>query len=317
VIDIQEPQRAEYTPADKAELKEEFLVLLHTLLLVYLALHNLLIPLMANFLRGNALLTDVHFWFFLHFPLQWYLRRRESPPLGYVQFLILGTVTRLVFELYLASNLKSWHVLSVIVSEVSAGIFYFLYYPSLRSRKLMWSCLLGLFIPPALALIELRPEVRPLVMPLARQKLAGADLDLGCKGSQLSLNYPLSARSPVIQKARITDCGFTHPLAAIGPDFAIHNTSGQQLNLRLYRLQVLHGKVRWKFMRLVQVGDGDIWDVGSLLKDHALYVIKSPERRKLGALYLLPEHKLDFPLGKGQLNLGYDFLEWRNDEPRN
>jgi hypothetical protein len=313
MIDLQEPGRASYSAQEQALLKHQFILLVHTLLLAYLALHNLIIPMVANILRGHNLLIDVHFWFLFQLPLQWYLRQMKPLPMAYVQFLILGTLARLLFEFNFATQLKTWQIFSVLISEFSATIFFFLVFPALAPKKLFLSAFLGLLVAPMLGLYEVRSESNKMLIstPFLKQS---QDHLLGCRGAEVTLQFPLPNDSAVQSSAIIRDCGFDQNLVRTGKSFHVLNQGQQQLNLRLYRLYVLHGKVRWKFLRLIQVAPGETWEVGELLKDDVAYLIKSPERRKLGNLVIVPAQTGHFPLGPGSLKLNYDSLEWRADE---
>ena len=311
MIDLQEPRSIQYSEQDKVILKDQFILLLHTLLLVYLGLHNLLIPLVSNILKSQPLMSDVHFWFLFQLPVQGMLRKKMPISTWYLYFLILGSISRLGIELYLATNLKSWSILSVLISELSSGIFYFLYFPSLKIKKFSLIAISGLFIAPSLSTLEIRSS-NQLLTPLKLVHEQSVQ-HLGCQGSVNNLVYPL--HTGTVQEAlSITSCGFEKNLIFVNKDFNLINQTNVAINLRLYKLQVLHGRVKWKFVRLVQLESHRIWNVSQYIKTDTAYLIKSPERRKIGHVVIVPELSREFPLGPGTLGLTFDTLNWTPNE---
>lgn len=310
MIDLQEPQRPSYSEADKEMLQEKFALILHSFLLLYLSAHNFLIPLITNILRGAPLLEDMHFWFLFQLPVQYLLRKGQKIPLFYLHFLIMGTIARMGVELTMASQLKSWPILSVMLSELSSSVFYFVYYPHAKKVSRMSLAILGPVIAILLSWTEVHSPATFKRSSLHRKLTVADDYHLlGCQGSLADLSFPLtqySARNSV----QIKSCGFEQALVYHEQGLVILNQFKHPVNLRLYRLNVLHGRVKWKFVRLVKVEEGKSWDVSSLLKQNEIYVIKSPERRKLGHLVILPAGGKEFPLGAGELELTYDTIKW-------
>lgn len=312
MVDLQEPRKLEYSEKDQLILNEQFILLLHTMLLAYLGLHNFFIPVVSNLLRNQSILQDVHFWFLFQLPVQWFLRRKVTIPRSYFYFLVLGSVARLVLEFYFASTLKSWGILSVLVSELSSVIFYFLYFPALPSGKFPSKALSSILIVSILSFTELHSQ--PSILLLQKTAPTIDASHLGCEGSEVNLKYPLSSQGPVKEAIAIKPCGFSQKLVSTDSSFKVINETNTLYNLRLYKIHVLHGRVKWKFIRLIQLEPHKVWDVSSYLKNDVAYVIKSPEHRKLGHLVILPIRSTEFPLGKGVLSLTFDTLKWSSYE---
>lgn len=314
MIDIQEPVIPSYTLEEKAKLKQKFILLLHTLLLVYLSLHNLIIPLVMNSIKNQPLLQDVHWWFLFQIPVQWLLRSGKNIPRQYLYFLIIGSILRVVFEVYTATNLKSWFIFSVFLSEISSGIFYVVYFP-LAKKIAMMSVLpfliIAVAIIPILNHFELKSEAIISFKNDNVEQLQRDGSSLGCKGSDLQINFPLANKFKILNSVVITtNCGFAENIISPAAEFTILNSTPQVLNLRLYRLQALYGKIKWKFQRLIQVNVNEYWSIKDLIKLDAIYLIKIPETRRLGHLVLVPIGFEKFPLGDGHLILNYDSLNW-------
>lgn len=309
MIDIQEPQRRAYTEEEKAELSARFILLLHTLLLVYLSVHNIFIPLVSNLLKGQVLLQDVHYWFLFQLPVQYWLRKGKGVPSGYFLFLIVGSITRITFETLTASTLKSWGITSIMISELSSFIFYFVYWPRVESNKWLPLVLAGFVLTPLLSKMEIHGQSFGLPMIVRNVKVKLPDNGLGCQGTVGTVNFPVGPGLATGQLS-IKDCGLSDMILRYHGKFEVKSNLDKPINLRLYRLNVLHGRVSWRFVRLVQVEKNSVWDVTPLLKDAVAYLIKSPERKKIGHTILLPATATDFPLGIGKLNFNYDSLEW-------
>lgn len=312
MVDLQEPRKIEYSDKEKIILKEQFILLLHTLLFAYLSLHNFLIPVVSNLLKHQAILQDVHYWFLLQLPVQWFLRQKKQIPTAYFYFLVLGSVARLVIEFYLAPTLKSWGILSVLVSELSSVIFYFLYFPLLSNTKFSFKSLSAIFIVLFLSLTE--NHSKPLILSSVQRLSVFDSSQLGCEGSESVLNFPLTMERVVRDAVAVEECGFSNKQVFFDKQFKIKNHTKHLYNLRIFKLHVLHGRVKWKFVRLIQLEAGREWDAMTYLKNDIAYVIKSPERRNLGHLVLVPKSVKEFPIGKGELSLTYDTLKWSPHE---
>ena len=309
MVDLQEPTKKEYSAEEQIALKKQFILLLHTLLLVYLGLHNFLIPLISNLLTGRFILSDLHFWFLFQIPVQFYLRQKKTIPSGYYYFLLLGTFARFGMELQLASSLKSWGVLSLTLSELSSIIFYYLYFPFLKKKSPSLFSLLAFLIVPAMSMIEIRSQ--RVISSETKAVTERDDENFGCRGSLNEITFPLRETALFSTETTIRSCGLADSLLRVGDSFKIHNKSSHDINLRLYRLRVLHGKVSWKFVRLVQISQNSLWDISTYLREEkTIFLLKSPERRKLGNIILLPREEYHFPIGKGKLTSTYDTLQW-------
>ncbi len=310
MIDIQEPVTPVYSFEEKENIKQKFILLLHTLLIVYLSIHNLLLPLLMNIIKNKPLMLDVHWWFLLQIPVQWFLRKGKVIPKGYLLFLIIGSILRLTLEVYTADNLKSWFILSVFISEISSGIFYAVYFPLARKNAMMPLALLAFALIPTLKYFEHKTEAAISFKTKKVEHVQSDSASLGCLGSNSQLDFPLKSKYKLLNSVAIADCGFTEKIISPSLDFTIVNTTSQILNLRLYKLQVLYGRVKWKFLRLIQVKSSELWSPNKLISTDTIYLIKIPENRKLGHLVLVPIGFEKFPIGKGSLHLDYDSLNW-------
>jgi hypothetical protein len=252
----------------------------------------------------------MHFWFLFHLPVQRWLRRGERVPDGWLLFLVLGSAVRLGAETLLAPELRSWDLFSVYVSEFSAAIFYYACWPHRRLRELRVMIPLGVLVPLLLITLEQSPSVRSWNFKRASFQRDDSR-SLGCGGSSLELRFPLARELPLGEATELRPCGFAGPLVRASANLGLRNDSGTAVNLRLYRLHVLHGKVSWRFLRLIQLPDRERLDLGPLLKGGELYLLKAPERRSLGHLVILRAATREFPLGSGVLELDYDSINWR------
>lgn len=309
MIDIQEPKRRAYTQEEKEELSSRFILLLHTLLLVYLSIHNLFMPLLSNLIKGQDVLQDVHYWFLFQLPVQVWLRKGNRIPSGYFIFLLAGSIVRVAFETLTAPTLKSWGITSILISELSSFIFYFVYWPRVEKNKWPLLVLAGLVITPLLSKIEIHGQGFGISNVSRQVKIKAPETGLGCQGHVGSLIFPLK-QEPAVEQVLIKECGLSDMAVRYHGKFQVKNTLDKSINLRLYRLNVLYGRVSWRFVRLVQVEKNGTWDVTPLLKGDVAYLIKSPERRKIGHTVLVSAIAREFPLGRGELYFNYDSLEW-------
>ncbi len=234
----------------------------------------------------------------------------KTIPKEYLFFLIIGSALRLGMEVYAASNLKSWHMFSIVLSEISSGIFYAVYFPIVKKNTRLPLWLLAFALIPLLNHLELRSEFTSTVINENKTVILRDSFSMGCQGSDVQLDFPLQQKFKLLNSVAITDCGFTEKIFSPTNDFVIGNTTSQVLNLRLYKLQVLYGRVKWKFLRLVQVKSSEVWAPQKLIAADTMYLVKMPENRKLGHLTIMPSDFQKFPIGNGKLLLDYDSLNW-------
>ena len=310
MIDLQEPVTMSYSEEESRELRGRFLITLHGFLLLYLSLHNFLLPATLNVLRGAPFFEDVHFWFLFQLPIQYFLRKEKIIPQGYLLFLIVGSLTRLTWELGHATELRSWPVLSVLLSEFSSLIFLSLTVSQFRNRQFLYIPPMALFIVPMLSTFELHSPDAYFTKFSTPTRLSTDDRALGCQGSAVTLEFPFVENYPEVTRLTLRECGFPTPVLRWSSALSLTHQQKAPLNLRLYELSALHGKVRWKFQRLLQLKPGELWDLSPLLKADRIYLLKSPERRHLGLLVLIPTSFEGFILGPGRLTLGFETLSW-------
>ncbi|MFP5384746.1 MAG: hypothetical protein ACLGHN_01615 [Bacteriovoracia bacterium] len=308
MVDLNEPVRRSYSETEKEEVSRNFLILLHSFLLLYLALHNLLIPLLINALKGRDLLQDVHYWFLFQIPVHLWLRERRQISFSYNFFLLIGSFARLIFYSFFMFT-RSWTMVSVYLSEVSALIFCFIIWSQTRKDKFVYLAFLGLFVTPYLATIEkYPPEVKPeKVMRKGPVENYG---ELGCKGSELKINMTGVVHLPYSSVAVLKECGFAENLLRYNDSVDLFNDSSIDINLRLYELKRREGRFSWKFVRLLRVEKNQRISLKDNLKKDSMYLLKSPERRKTGITVLIPATTVL----KGTFKLNMDTINWRRNE---
>lgn len=92
--------------------------------------------------------------------------------------------------------------------------------------------------------------------------------------------------------------------------FKLFNENTSVIDIRLYELKLSPNRLSWKYNRLAQLKPQQAWELP--LKDDRIYLIKSPERKDLHVLILIPKD-FNFPLGTGDLSVGFNSIEWRGD----
>jgi hypothetical protein len=313
-VDLKEPVKASYSEEEAAELKHKFILLVHSLLLLYLALHNLIIPMGSNLLRGDQPFLDVHFWFLIHLPLHFWLRTGREVPQCFYLFLLVGSLSRLMIELMLMTSLKSWTIFSVVISEFSTLLFLyvgrvkFTCYRSLA--RSMGVVALGLLLPLSMSHLEARSNLGPRFF-LKKEDPTLIAEKIGCQEGIVELALPQS-HANFQHELEIKTCGFKENLVFISQNFILKNSFESTLNVRLFKLDPKGRRVRWKFVRLVQLAPREVWDLSPLIKTDGLYLVKIPERRNLGFSVLVPD---DFKTPEaGKLIIGFDSVEWHSLE---
>lgn len=304
MIDLQEPVRRSYTREEEEVVRKNFLILLHSFLLLYLSLHNLFIPLALNALKGREILQDVHYWFLFHLPLHFWLRKGKMISSSYNTFLVVGSLARLVFYSVFMFT-KSWTIVSVFLSEVSSLIFSFVIWNMASKDRYLYVALLGVLIPPYLASVEkYPPDAGP--RKISRAITIENYKILGCQGSEILLSTQDLADRKISSRAKINGCGFDNNLYSYRTSFELFNGSGIDHNLRLYELKKKEGRVSWKFLKMIRLQQNTTVDLGKDLKTKTMYLLKSPERRQVGMMLLIPE--VTEVTGKFEIN--YDSIHW-------
>lgn len=303
MIDLHEPEKKIYTPLEEAEVTRTFLVMVHLLLMLYLSLHNVLIPFCLNLLRERGISQDIHLWFLFQLPLGYWLRRKKMIPQSYVLFLIFGSLGRLVFyNLFLFS--KSWSLVSVYLSELSSLIFCFLIWSRSFGDKFWALSILGLLVPVGVAQWETHP-VESKGVAVQSQKTGPDYRTMGCEGSEVLLQMPAHELNEA-SSVSLINCGFEHNLLRLRGDFMITQKLSKGINLRLYQLIHREGRYSWKFVRMKRLEKSETWVLHPLLKDRQVYLLKAPENRQLGMTVLLTGD-VSLP---GKFTMTFDSLNW-------
>lgn len=304
MIDLTEPVKKTLSSGEARLVRHKFLVLLHSLLLFYLILHNLIIPLVINLFKGQDILSDVHYWFFSQIPVHLWLRQKKKVYLSYVLFLIFGSLTRLLYCSLM--YVKSWSLVSVYLSELSSLIFIFIIWQDLVKDRYVFFSVLGVFITPILTSLEFSPPQKANLSE-KREKTFADYSSLGCKGSRIKVTFPVTAVSSD-SGVDITACGMKNNLLIYNREFVIRNKTNQSFNLRLYELKKGSERYSWKFIRIIRIEQNSSEDISKFFRKPSMYLLKSPEYRDLGMLAMIP---IDSQL-KGTFELTPETLTWRN-----
>ena len=250
MVDLQEPPKTTYSIQEQETISHQFTLILHSFLILYLAIHNLIIPSVLNIFRGDNLLIDVHFWFLFQIPLYYYIKNNKKIAQEVWQFFVAGSLARVIFETYFVTQFKSWEYFSVLVSEIASLVFYFfLYKRTLRPRNFLM-VIPAIIIVFTFTQIELRSPWSIKQSVFLKAPIFDDSRTLGCTGSIVRL-HPVEVDSEVA----ITDCGFSSSLTRFSEDLSVINNY-KTINLRLYRLVKRAHGVSWKFARLFQVKKG-------------------------------------------------------------
>lgn len=308
MIDINEPIRRKYSSEEEIIIKKKFLILVHSFLLLYLSLHNFLIPVVMNFFRGNPLIQDVHFWFLFHLPVHFSLRNGKQISSSYNMFLILGSLARFAFyHLFLFS--RSWSLVSVYLSEVSSLFFCFLIWDKTSKDRWTLLSLIGFFVPFALGFLEVHPEIKKDKLIFVKENKVKYT-SYGCQGSLLNLNFNQTVLTEMRGHTSLTNCGFDKNLAKTNKNFEIRNSSKKDVNLRLYSLSKKNERYSWKFQKILRIPGQTKIQIAKYLNESNLYLLKSPERKELG-IHVLINGETSL---KGSFEITSDTLSWRLHE---
>lgn len=308
MVDLNEPVKKLYSEREESEITKSFLVLVHSFLIFYLSVHNFILPLILNLLKNRDLTQDMHFWFLFHFPVQYWLRKGKPLSFSYNLFLLLGSLSRLIFyNTFLFS--RSWTLVSVYLSEISSLIFCIVIWNFGRKDKLIILSFIGLLVPPLLAQFEMHPVEFKTLNTVQNIKSENYE-HFGCRGSELTLSRENLPNVPFSETLQIMDCGFEVNTQRIGSHYTLLNSGPWDLNIRLYELIKRNGRFTWKFVRIMRLERNSSIELSPYLKHSTPYLLKSPERRKLGITVLIPK---DF-VPEGHFHFNLDGLNWSSHE---
>jgi hypothetical protein len=311
VIDIQEPEKKLYTKEAQASVQKEFYLLVHVILIFYLLLHNILIPVVTNLFRSQSLYLDTHYWFLFHLPLQFWLRKDKPIHVNYLFFLMAGSLSRLFYHTWEAEG-RSWFLFSVFLSEVSSLIFCSIIWKKQQGKIRSYGIMLGILIPLLLTKVEKHGQIW-IPEKIVKTEVTYSDSQLGCRGGEVNISFPISYLTPASDELAIENCGLSEQMIFFNKDFKLKNKTTSTINIRLYELKAdVRKRYSWRFVRINRLQQGDEWKLADIMKSDRIYLLKSPERRNLGLTILLPSNLSSIPLKTGTLEVGIDSLNWRS-----
>lgn len=252
MISYDEPARARLSEADRLHADQHFLVVLHGFLVLYLALHNLLIPLALNWLKGNPALADVHYWFLAQLAIAWALKRAPARVPALVTAVTAGSLVRLLWETtrWMPGTL-SWGIFSVWLSEGATFIFAFHYFLRGAHRPAWGWWWLALGVPLASG-VETRGELfRPLAGFERVERRNAEWVTRGCLGSRIAWIPGMGLPA----EGDIHPCGFSAPLVAMAA--TLRNTTKSTIQLRVSRLRWWDQRLKLQFVRLLILRPGE------------------------------------------------------------
>lgn len=304
MIDLSEPTKKPLSKLEAQLIRQKFLILLHSLLLFYLLLHNLIIPLVVNLFKGQTLLADVHFWFIFQIPVHLWLRKGKNLSLSYGMFLIFGSFARMIFCTMVYG--KSWGLVSVYLSELSSLVFISIIWQELARDRFVLLSFSGFLLTPFLAWIEISSPEKNINLRSAHTVEADY-YKMGCQGSKVEVSQDL-LNSGLSSRANILSCGMERNRLVFDSNVEISNQTSHSYNLRLYELKKGDKRFSWKFLRIIRINDHESVALTSFLKKPSMYLLKSPEHRELGMLVIIPKDAVI----KGRFTLTPDTLNWRD-----
>ncbi len=253
MISYHEPERAALSATDQARADQRFTLVLHGFLFLYLALHNFLIPAVLNWLKGDPLLADVHYWFLAQLALAWALRRAPARVPALLTAITAGSLARLLWETVLwAPSPISWGIFSIWLSEGATLIFALFYFLRDAQRPAWGYWWLALGVPLAMA-VEIRGDLFHPLNGFQRVEQRNAEwVTRGCQGSRIAWGPHASLAA----EGDLRPCGFSTPLVAMGA--SLRNTTKSTIQLRVSRLRWWDKRPKLQFVRLLILRPGEI-----------------------------------------------------------
>ncbi|HLT22655.1 MAG TPA: hypothetical protein VKZ84_04400 [Bacteriovoracaceae bacterium] len=298
MITVEEPKAREYTPEESELLKHKFITLLYTLLIVYLTLHQFLIPLVNNLFKGLPFASDIHWYFVIHFYGHYKLRKDRKLPYGFYALIWLMTILQIGVGFM---SLGKWGLFSLAITQISTIIFLYFVWPfvnyTIKAKDVLIHIIVGGAIFAGIKSVEVK-SVKPKVKSQRQIVLHQEDFVITFPNS-----FPKERELSVWNLGDRT-FNFEH-------DFRIINDKDVSIDIRLYELHIKSERLRWKYKRLAQLKPNESWDLP--LENDVIYLVKSPERKDLKVLLLIPQN-YEFPLGPGELSVGFNSLEWRSQK---
>lgn len=295
MITIEEPKRRDYSEEESKLLKHKFITLLYVLLIVYLTLHQFLIPLVSNLFKGRHFATDIHWFFMIHFFGYYQLKKNQKMSFGFYLLIWVITIAQCLVGFL---TFGKWGLFSLAITQTSTVIFLYFVWPFVsqvrETKSILSHVVAGLLIFMSLNYIEVHSvEVRK-----ATERM------LILHQEDFAINFP--SKFSVLKEKSVWNLANT--VVNFDNSFRVINDRESVIDIRLYEMKIKSNRVAWKYKRLSQLKAGEAWNL-PLEKDR-IYLVKSPERRDLKVLILVPNGYV-FPLGEGVLSVGFNSLEWR------
>ncbi len=293
-LEVQGPKDPQFSNLEKKKLDKNFFKTIHIFLIIYLCLHNLIIPSIVNIYKGSPLLTDIHYWFLFHFICYHQFKKEQSFNYYLVLFGFSGSITRIIFETYMTATVygKSWGIFSIYLAEVCSIILFFVYIYSFlkvpKKKGLNFSAgtftalLLGSSLQPVLNSIEIRGEIFNNTKKITRTRTYTNFDNSGCLGSVVKGVTPIS--KSISKQVEIKDCGLAQNIYIVGDKLSIHNNTDQTIRLRLFKVS----KGRLLFQRVYMIHAHEHESIVTL-DENSFYILKSLEQTWVGQSLLIPE----------------------------
>lgn len=298
MITIEEPQKRTFTQEESQTLRLKFIDLLYVLLVVYLTLHQFLIPFVGNLFRGDIFYHDISWSFVVHFYGLYELKKNKSLSLGFYSFLWGLTVIQVVHG---AMTLGKWGLFSLILTQVTTIVFLYFVHPFVRKEKKSLTLVVALVASLALGAIF------SLIKVESPEKSRTSQRSIQMHEEDFQVKLPGSL--PILSEVSVWELG--NRAIHFNEHFIVKNNKSSVIDIRLYELKIAEHRVKWKYVRLAQLRLGESWNLP--LSNDAIYLVKSPERRDIQSLILIPKN-YQSPLGEGILSVGFNSIVWLGDK---
>lgn len=252
-------------------------------LLLYLSLHNLIIPVFVNIYKEKYLLNDVHFWFLFVFFIKWIENKKLRET--FILIGILGSCLRILVESYQAIDLKfSWGLFSIYLSEGATFLYYFYCYKEKWVPFIQWKYLPLCFLPLFFMKIEVKGDL--FNQQSFVRKIQEKDqlwLTYGCKGSVVDYKGPEELKD----QSQIEGCGFKENKVFFDENYSIHNHTNKIVHVRLHEIIFLEKNINDLFKSLIILKPNESKKLA--LEQNKFYLYKSIQQKKIGIQLLIPK----------------------------
>lgn len=294
MISLEEPQKRTLSKEESFALRLKFIDFLYVLLFVYLTLHQFLIPFIRNILKDQVFYYDISWSFLIHLYGMWELKKYKRFSWFFYSF--LGGLT--LFQIIEGGMyFNRWPLFTLILTKGCTLIFLYFAYPFVEKKNsflktisaLSLAVLMGFFFH----LLRVDAPVKPRI----------SERSVMMHEEDYQVNLPGSFKL----LSEISVWELKDQVRNFEGEVKIINDRNHVIDIRLYELKIDEHRVKWKYKRLAQLRMGEHWILP--LSNDAIYLVKSPERKDLKTLMLIPRN-YKFPLGKGILSVGFHSIQW-------